>query len=83
MGLATYYELGRAWHVQGCPQTDILEGELLRFPKSKYDDVSDCWAGVLEIATPATGVVLSKEKSIKRKDYFKMLNKPRSPMVGY
>lgn len=83
MALAPYYELSRAHHVHGCPQIDILEGELMRYPKSKYDDVSDCWAGILEIAVPATGVVLSKEKSDKRKAYFKMLNKPRSPMVGY
>lgn len=81
--LIPYYELGRAHHVKGCPQLDILEGELLRFPRSKYDDVSDCWAGILEIAQPASGVVLSKEKSDKRKEYLKMLNKPRSPMVGY
>lgn len=83
MGLATYYELGRAWHIRECPQLDVLEGELMRFPKSKYDDASDCWAGILEIATPATGVVLSKEKSDKRKEFLKMLNKPKSPMVGY
>ena len=65
------------------PITYILEGELMRYPKSKYDDVSDCWAGILEIAKPASGGVLSKEKSDKRKEYLKMLNKPKSPMVGY
>lgn len=83
MGLATYYELGRAHHVKGCPNIDILEGELMRFPKSKYDDVSDCFAGLLEIAQPASGVVLSKEKAESRKEYLKKLNKPRSPMIGY
>ena len=83
MGLATYYELGRAHHVKGCPNLDILEGELMRFPKSKYDDVSDCFAGLLEIAQPARGVVLSKEKAESRKAYFRKLNKPRSPMIGY
>ena len=83
MGLATYYELGRVHHVKSCPNIDILEGELLRFPKSKYDDVSDCFAGLLEVAQPARGVVLSKEKAESRKAYFRKLNKPRSPMVGY
>lgn len=83
MGLSSYYELGRAFHVKGCPQLDVLEGELIRFPKSKFDDVSDCWAGILEIAVRPSGVVLSKEKSDKRKAYLKMLNKPRSPIVGY
>lgn len=83
MALAPYYELGRAYHVLESPQIDVLEGELMRYPKSKYDDVSDCWAGILEIAKPASGGVLSKEKSDKRKEYLKMLNKPKSPMVGY
>lgn len=83
MALAPYYELGRAHHLRDCPQIDILENELISFPRSKYDDVSDCWAGILEIATPPSGVVLSKEKSDKRKEYLKMLSKPRSPMVGY
>lgn len=83
MALAPYYELGRAYHILDSPQLDVLEGELMRYPKSKYDDVSDCWAGILEIAQPASGSVESKEKSDKRKEYLKMLNKPRSPMVGY
>jgi predicted phage terminase large subunit-like protein len=83
MGLSSYYEMGRAHHNSKAPQIDILESELIRFPKSKYDDVSDCWAGILEIATPARGVILSTEKRTKRKSYLKMLNKPRSPMVGY
>jgi phage terminase large subunit-like protein len=83
MALAPYYELGRAHHLRDCPNVDILESELMNFPRSKFDDVSDCWAGILEIATPPTGVVLSKEKSDKRKEYLKMLSKPRSPMVGY
>lgn len=82
-GLTSYYEMGRAHHVQGCPNIDILEGELLRFPRSKYDDAMDCWAGILEIARPARGVVLSKEKEDKRKEYYKMLNKPKSPIIGY
>ena len=81
--LAPYYELGRAHHLKDCPQLDVLENELTNFPRSKYDDVSDCWAGILEIASPPTGVVLSKEKSDKRKEYLKMLTKPRSPMIGY
>lgn len=82
-GLIPYYELGRAHHIQECPQLDILEGELIRFPRSKNDDVSDCWAGILEIAVRPSGTVLSKEKSDERKQYLKKLNKPRSPMVGY
>lgn len=83
MALAPYYELGRAFHLRDCPQIEILESELINFPRSKYDDASDCWAGILEIAQRPTGAVLSKEKSDKRKEYFKMLNKPKSPMIGY
>lgn len=81
--LIPYYELGRAHHIRECPQLMYLEDELIRFPRAKNDDVSDCWAGILEIAQPASGVVFSKEKREKRKEYYKMLNKPRSPMVGY
>lgn len=82
-GLIPYYEFQRAHHIRECPQLKYLEDELLRFPRSKYDDVSDCFAGILEIGKPASGIVLSKEKSEQRRELLKKLNKPRAPMVGY
>lgn len=83
MGLQPYYDSHRVYHVRESPNIDVLENELLRFPKSKFDDVSDCWAGILEIAQPARGVVLSREKSEKRKAYLRNLNRPRSAITGY
>lgn len=81
--LAPYYERGDAVHVvDGNPQLVVLEQELLRFPKSKNDDASDCWSGILRVAQRARAHI-PEETSQKRKNYVKMLNKPRSPMVGY
>lgn len=81
--LSPYYERGDAYHVIGGNQIDVLEAELLRFPKSKHDDASDCWSDILNIGQPPRAVVLDEKSSQKRKGYITMLNKPRSPMVGY
>lgn len=82
--LAPYYEFKRVYHVKECPQLAEVEYELLHFPKAKHDDLVDAFSGILEIATPARGKVLAtKEEDEKREDYLEMLNKPRSPRVGY
>lgn len=47
-GLIPRYEAGKVWHIEG--QCDDLESELLRFPKSLHDDVSDSAAYQLKIA---------------------------------
>lgn len=81
--LSPHYERGDAYHVIGCPQLDVLENELIRFPKSKNDDASDCWSGILDIGQKPRGVQYDEKHLQKRKRYITMLNKPRSPMVGY
>lgn len=82
-GLVPYYEYGRAHHVQGAHHVDKLEMELLKFPKSKHDDMSDNFANLLEIGSPASHHIQSKEDNDKRKRRLEVLNKPRSPMIGY
>lgn len=81
--LTPYYEFGRAWHITHAPQIDQLEIELINFPRAKNDDVSDCYAGILELGTPPRHETRTSEVDEKIKKRFKMLNKPRSPMVGY
>lgn len=80
--LSPYYERGHAHHVQGASGIDVLENELIRFPRAKNDDASDAWSGILEIGQRPR-VDLPEPVLKKRKTYIKMLNKPRSPMVGY
>lgn len=82
--LAPYYENHEVFHCIGMPNLDILEDELTKFPRAKNDDVSDCFAGILEIGIRPKGVDGNgKRTSGNTKDYITMLNKPRSPMVGY
>lgn len=81
--LSPHYERGDAYHVKGCPQLEVLEGELLRFPKSKNDDASDCWSDILNVGQPPRASSFDEKHLQKRKSYITMLNKPRSPMVGY
>jgi phage terminase large subunit-like protein len=80
--LIPHYERGDAYHVQGGGMIDSLESELKRFPKAKFDDVSDAWSGILRVGTPPREN-LSDEDVQKHKQRSKMLNKPRSPMMGY
>lgn len=81
--LAPKYEFGHVFHIAECPQLNFLEDELVKFPKAKYDDVSDAFATVLEVATPPMRNTVQRESSEKRKALFKKLNAPRSPMIGY
>lgn len=81
--LAPKYEFGHVFHIKECPQLNFLEDELTKFPKAKYDDVSDAFATVLEVATPPMRNATTRQRSEKRKALFKKLNAPRSPMIGY
>lgn len=80
--LSPWYERGDAYHVQGGGMIDALEGELKRYPKAKNDDLSDCWSGIIKRAFPPRHAVTDDQVQ-KRKKYTKMLNKPRSPRMGY
>lgn len=84
-GLAPYFESGRVYFCQGMPNLNHLMDELLKFPRAKNDDVSDCLANVLEIGVRASKSLTEEQQrtSVNSKDYITMLNKPRSPMVGY
>ena len=84
-GLAPYFESGRVYFCQGMPNLNHLMDELLKFPRAKNDDVSDCLANVLEIGVRASKSLTEDQQrtSVNSKDYITMLNKPRSPMVGY
>ena len=82
--LAPYYENHEVFHCIGMANLDHLEDELSKFPRAKNDDVSDCFSGILEIGIRPKGVDSNgKRTSGNNKDYITMLNKPRSPMVGY
>lgn len=84
-GLAPYFESGRVYFCQGMPNLNHLMDELLKFPRAKNDDVSDCLANILEIGVRASKSLTEEQQktSVNSKDYITMLNKPRSPMVGY
>ncbi len=80
-GLAPFYEFGRVYHIEGAPQLDELEYELLHFPLAKHDDVIDAFADILEIATPPSHIdreTLKERKKTRTAAY----DKPRSPITG-
>ena len=82
--LAPYYENHEVYHCTGMANLVHLEDELTKFPRAKNDDVSDCFSGILEIGIRPKGIDSNgKRTSGNNKDYITMLNKPRSPMVGY
>lgn len=53
-GLTPRYEAGQIFHLKG--YCEDLEAELLRFPKSAHDDVSDAVAYQLQIAEMPVGI---------------------------
>ena len=63
-GLTPRYEAGQIFHLVG--HCEDLEAELLRFPKSPHDDVSDAVAYQLQIATPPIRVNVVRHHSGKR-----------------
>lgn len=79
--LAPYYEFGRIYHITECNNIEELEYELSHFPKGKHDDIIDALASTLEFATPPHGKNKIRDDDEPRK--FAVLNKPRSPLIGY
>lgn len=69
-GLTPRYETGTVVHIEGY-DCEALEGELLRFPKSKYDDLSDAEAYQLGMAERADeeGQDETTEDDEPRNDY--------------
>lgn len=51
-GLEPRYAVGSIFHNRNIRQMTTLEMQLRRFPRSKYDDLSDALASQLEIAVP-------------------------------
>lgn len=66
-GLSPLYRQGLVWHNQAC--TAVLEEQLLTFPRSQYDDVSDCLSNIIplmeEYAVYATGSMSAEEYAQK------------------
>lgn len=85
MALSPFYEGGQVYHCISAPGIADLEDELADFPRAKHDDVSDCLANIFEVAIRPQAGGDNDEKTTSGIDrsYITMLNKPRSPMVGY
>jgi len=68
-GLQPRYEMGSIFHPDGVlqPNVQLLEDELLRFPKGKNDDMIDSLASQLELAFPPKKH--EERQSIKRAIY--------------
>jgi predicted phage terminase large subunit-like protein len=86
-GLAPYYEFGHVWHVKGCPNIDMLESELVRFPRSKYDDVCDAFANILEFAQAPSPLTKQNQRRNRYPDdppeQRRSSYKPSSSITGY
>ena len=81
-GLAPFYEYKHVYHIKQCHQIEELEYELLHFPKGKHDDILDCFATILEVASPPTNRIPRDEDG--RPSKHRLLSyKPRSPITGY
>lgn len=83
--LSPFYDGGQVFHCISAPGISDLEDELADFPRAKHDDVSDCLANIFEVATRPKADSGNDKKTTSGIDrsYITMLNKPRSPMVGY
>ncbi len=53
MGLVPRYAQGAIFHLQQCPYRDMLEEELVWYPRGKHDDIIDALAYGLQIAIPS------------------------------
>ena len=62
-GLIPKYEAGQIYHIEG--ECLPLEEELVRFPKSPHDDVSDALAYQLQIAEPGSGSITGRESEFQ------------------
>jgi predicted phage terminase large subunit-like protein len=83
-GLEPMYEFAHIWHVAGCPELEELEYELIHYPRSAHDDVSDALAGILEIATPPANHTRPTQNSGSASDRRSQQQKykPRSSITG-
>jgi predicted phage terminase large subunit-like protein len=70
IALQPRYEQGAIFHRQGDDMTTELESELIHFPRSKHDDISDTLASQLEIAfQPIQRKEKEKKKNKKKNKY--------------
>lgn len=84
-GLAPFYESGHIFHIQECPQLDEFEIELLQFPTGRHDDIIDCLANVLQVASPpsATAMARRRDRDEDPRSSNRSKYKPRSSLMGY
>jgi len=68
-GLQPRYEIGTVFHPErtAVQQIEYLEDELLRFPRSAHDDISDALASILELSFPVR--VKEEDKHVRRNVY--------------
>lgn len=78
--LAPFYENKHVYHIKECPQIEELEYELLHFPTARYDDCSDAFSTVLEVASPPANK--SPEGRERRARKRLLQYKPRSSITG-
>jgi predicted phage terminase large subunit-like protein len=52
-GLIPRYANGTIFHLQQCPHRDILEEELIWYPRGKHDDIVDALSYQMQIALPS------------------------------
>lgn len=67
-GLIPRYANGSIFHLQTCPYRDILEEELLWYPRGKHDDIIDALAYGLQIAKPSRKQGSSHNDGFKDED---------------
>lgn len=82
-GLAPFYESGHIFHIQECPQLEEFEIELLQFPTGRHDDIIDCLANVLEVASPPPASRRRQERDDDPRSENRSTYKPRSALMGY
>lgn len=82
-GLAPFYESGHIFHVQECPQLEEMEIELLQFPTGRHDDIIDCLANVLQVASPPANSQRYAHPEDDPRSKNRSTFKPRSSLMGY
>lgn len=81
--LSPHHERGDAYYVQGGGMIAELQSELTRYPKAKFDDLSDCYSGILRVGIPPRADLYDEKEVQKRERRNRINNKPRSPVTGY
>lgn len=83
-GLAPFYESGHIFHIQECPQIEELEIELIQFPTGRHDDIIDCLANVLLVASPPNAKAMRhRDRDDDPRSQNRSTYKPRSSLMGY